>query len=75
MEPHRATSSGGARAVKRCGSDSSCFKHNKHVSKRSGGTVFSSVVELEKHHFGGAVATTRSGSFSPRKFCTRTASK
>jgi hypothetical protein len=26
MEPHRATSSGGAGAVKRCGSDSSCFE-------------------------------------------------
>jgi hypothetical protein len=26
MEPHQATLSGGAKAVKQCGSDSSCFK-------------------------------------------------
>jgi hypothetical protein len=37
-------------------------QHYKHVSKRCGGTVFSSVVE--PHHFGGAVAATRCGSGS-----------
>jgi hypothetical protein len=37
-------------------------QHNKHVSKRDGGTVFSSVVEPEPHHFGEAVAATRCGS-------------
>jgi hypothetical protein len=35
-------------------------QHDKHVSKRGGGTVFPSVVE--PHHFGGAVAATRCGS-------------
>jgi hypothetical protein len=37
-------------------------QHNKHVSKPGGGTVFSSVVEPEPHHFGGAVAATSCGS-------------
>jgi hypothetical protein len=39
-------------------------QHNKHVSKRDGGTVFPSVVEPVPHHFGGAKAATRCGSGS-----------
>jgi hypothetical protein len=42
----------------------SYVQHNKHVSKRSGGTVFSSVVDPEPHNFGGTVASTRCGSGS-----------
>jgi hypothetical protein len=40
------------------------IQHNKHVSKQGGGTVFSSVVEPEPHHFGGAVAAMRCSSGS-----------
>jgi hypothetical protein len=51
MEPHRATLSGGAGAVKRCGSDSSCFELMFNIKKTSFKTgwrdCFSSVVELE----------------------------
>jgi hypothetical protein len=64
MEPHRATSSGGAGAVKPCGSDNSCFELMFNIINtfRDGGTVFFSVVEPEPHHLGGAVAATRCGS-------------